>query len=529
MNRGSEWRKWDLHIHTPGTAKNDQYGNSDEVWEQYINALEKSDIAVFGITDYFSINNYLKVKEYQRQGHLQNKFILPNVEMRLLPVTGKGTSVNIHAIFDPDIDVADIEREFLRRLKFPYDGATYSCVDSDLIRLGRIVCNNQNMQGEAAFRKGIETFVISYDCLQNVVSNDFFKGRIIIALSNGSQDGVSGILKHEGNLQPLRKEITRMADIILSGNPSDIDYFLGNKTSKAEVIENYRNLKPCIIGSDAHRMDMIGVFPNDRITWIKADPTFEGLKQILFEPKERVCISESKPDFKYDYNIIDYVYLNTANVWSQTIPLNQNLNTIIGGRSTGKSTLLSSIATKLQHSKGKENEKFIKGLSENVHVVWRDGQEKDEREIEYFTQNEIANIIDRNDSDNLFCNILIGKPDKRVAYENFRKDEANHLSSIQSKVALFFEKNRQYSEKYSYVKSLGDLDGVTKEIDKLEKERLAIQQKLTNKKDVLDKYLNIEREITQLQSQLQVLKQDIEALSGLQNLEFLVHPTFRVI
>ena len=42
MNRGSEWRKWDLHIHTPGTAKNDQYGNSDDVWEKYIDALEKS-------------------------------------------------------------------------------------------------------------------------------------------------------------------------------------------------------------------------------------------------------------------------------------------------------------------------------------------------------------------------------------------------------------------------------------------------------------------------------------------------------
>lgn len=45
MNRGSEWRKWDLHIHTPGTAKNDQYGNPGDVWEEYIDALEKSDIA----------------------------------------------------------------------------------------------------------------------------------------------------------------------------------------------------------------------------------------------------------------------------------------------------------------------------------------------------------------------------------------------------------------------------------------------------------------------------------------------------
>ena len=75
MNRGSEWRKWDLHIHTPGTAKNDHYGNSDEVWERYIDALEKSDVTVFGITDYFSISNYINVKEYQKQDRLKGKFL----------------------------------------------------------------------------------------------------------------------------------------------------------------------------------------------------------------------------------------------------------------------------------------------------------------------------------------------------------------------------------------------------------------------------------------------------------------------
>ena len=508
MNRGSEWRKWDLHIHTPGTAKNDQYGNSEEIWEQYIEALEKTDIAVFGITDYFSINNYLKVKEYQRQGRLLGKFILPNVEMRLLPVTGKGTPVNIHAIFDPDLDVVDIEREFFRQLKFPYDGATYSCIDSDLIRLGRIVCNNQNLHEEAAIRKGIETFVISYDCLQNVVSNDFFKGRIIIALSNGSQDGVSGILKHDGDLQPLRKEITRMADIILSGNPSDIDYFLGNKTSVAEVIENYRNLKPCIIGSDAHRMDMIGVFPNDRITWVKADPTFEGLKQILFEPKERVHISDVKPDIKFDYNVIDHVLLNTASVWNQEISLNQNLNTIIGGRSTGKSTLLASIASKFKDIKDVENRDYIKELSDNVHVVWRDGKENDGKEIEYFTQNEIANIISKGDSDNLFCNILIGQPNFRETYEKFKEEEATRFSTIQSKV--------------SYVKTLGDIDGICREIEKLEKERNAIQQKLTDKKEIIEKYQTKEKELSQLFANKTKLDKEKEQLDILSKSDFFV-------
>ncbi len=55
MNRGSEWRIWDLHIHTPETAKNNQYGNADEAWPAFIDKLEALNYAVYGITDYFSI------------------------------------------------------------------------------------------------------------------------------------------------------------------------------------------------------------------------------------------------------------------------------------------------------------------------------------------------------------------------------------------------------------------------------------------------------------------------------------------
>jgi hypothetical protein len=31
--RGSEWKRWDLHVHTPGTALNNNYsGNDAAVW-----------------------------------------------------------------------------------------------------------------------------------------------------------------------------------------------------------------------------------------------------------------------------------------------------------------------------------------------------------------------------------------------------------------------------------------------------------------------------------------------------------------
>ena len=67
-NRGSEWRKWDLHLHTPGTAINDKFKlenntNEDELWKDYCKRINSSGVSVVGITDYGSVDNYILLKE----------------------------------------------------------------------------------------------------------------------------------------------------------------------------------------------------------------------------------------------------------------------------------------------------------------------------------------------------------------------------------------------------------------------------------------------------------------------------------
>lgn len=67
MSHGSEWGRWDLHVHTKSTAKNDQFGSisfEDYCIQLFKKALER-DIKTIGITDYFSIENYKKVKKFQ--------------------------------------------------------------------------------------------------------------------------------------------------------------------------------------------------------------------------------------------------------------------------------------------------------------------------------------------------------------------------------------------------------------------------------------------------------------------------------
>jgi len=84
-NSGSQWHRWEPHIHAPGTVLNDQFKGVDR-WEQYLDALEKAApvIRALGVTDYYSTESYQRVLETKRNGRLPAcDLIFPNIEMRL--------------------------------------------------------------------------------------------------------------------------------------------------------------------------------------------------------------------------------------------------------------------------------------------------------------------------------------------------------------------------------------------------------------------------------------------------------------
>lgn len=126
VNRGSEWRIWDLHVHTPLSIENN-YGckNDEEGWDKYITALEQlpPDIKVLGINDYLFIDGYMKVKEYKDAGRLSNiELLLPVVEFRLAKFCGhkQFKRVNFHVIFSNDISAEIIQHQFLNALNTYY-------------------------------------------------------------------------------------------------------------------------------------------------------------------------------------------------------------------------------------------------------------------------------------------------------------------------------------------------------------------------------------------------------------------------
>ena len=61
--RGSEWRKWDLQVHSPFSALNNGFGQDFEEYAKglFKEALEKN-IAAIGVSDYFSIEGYKQLR-----------------------------------------------------------------------------------------------------------------------------------------------------------------------------------------------------------------------------------------------------------------------------------------------------------------------------------------------------------------------------------------------------------------------------------------------------------------------------------
>jgi hypothetical protein len=138
LNRGSEWRRWEPHIHAPGTVMNDQF-QGPNAWGDYLSALERATpiIEAIGITDYYVTDTYEEVRKRRAAGRLPAvKLVFPNVELRLDVATAKGGFVNLHLLVSPE-DSQHIEelQRLLSRLLALGSTTTFSLFrDGGLIR-----------------------------------------------------------------------------------------------------------------------------------------------------------------------------------------------------------------------------------------------------------------------------------------------------------------------------------------------------------------------------------------------------------
>ena len=344
--RGSEWRRWDLHVHSPLSALE----NGFKDWDSYLEALESSDSGVvgLGITDYCSIEGYKKILNYRNQKRLQNfHVILPNIEFRIQPQLPGGSGINIHILVSPeDSSHIRLVEQALSQLTFTYKENRYPCTREGLENLGR-AHKTRIGDATAAFRHGVSQFKPGFDDFREWYhGHKWLRLNSLVVVANNSKDGASGLGKDSG-FAAAREELYRFAHAIFSGNPRDRDYFLGKGTdSPEEIIRKLGSLKPCIHGSDAHSERKLFMPDKERACWIKADPCFEGLRQVTHEPQERVHIGPTPPQPVDRSKIIKFVSFKNAGRWfSQTmLPLNNGLIAVIGEKGSGKTALADLIA-----------------------------------------------------------------------------------------------------------------------------------------------------------------------------------------
>ncbi len=371
--RGSEWRKWDLHVHTPLSILNNQFGSDFDAYaEAFFRAAIDNDVAVVGVTDYFIIDGYENLRERQQNRHwLEEKLgkelavkaadivLLPNVEFRVDPIVRVGekdSRVNLHVIFSSELTCQQIRDNFLERLEFSFDTEPQRPVDMRLLKksaleeFGKALQEtHEKFREKSPLQVGAEQVWISHDKISNVLSSTgLFRGKYLIVVA---ADEDLSALKWDGQGHAARKQTLRKADALFTAYENTRKLFLGQLDMNREaVVKAFGSIKPSLTGSDAHEERNFFVRPRADYTWIKADKTFRGLYHAILEAPTRVFIGKEPPQLanvrknatKY---ISELTFDRTAEAregetwFNGRIQLNAGLVAIIGNKGSGKSAL----------------------------------------------------------------------------------------------------------------------------------------------------------------------------------------------
>jgi hypothetical protein len=346
VNRGSEWRRWEPHIHAPGTILNNQFSGGDP-WGSYLTTIEglTPKIEAIAVTDYYVTDTYDEVLRQKTAGRLPDvQLMFPNIEVRL-DVAAKSGFVNLHLLVSPEDPnhLAEVRR-ILTRLQFNAHGDRFDCTREDLIRLGKRA--DPTIQDDrAALAHGATQFKVNFAQLREVFGeSDWAKKNILIAVAGGADDGTSGV--RQAADATVRQEIEKFSHIIFASSQAQREFWLGQRSITVyELRARYNGCKPCLHGSDAHDHLSIGQPTNDRFSWIKGALTFDALRQACIDPAGRAFVGPEPPRHTLPSQIISQVdIMNASWAATPTIPLNHGLVAIIGARGSGKTALVDVIA-----------------------------------------------------------------------------------------------------------------------------------------------------------------------------------------
>lgn len=340
FSRGSVWSKWDLHIHTPASICNKYVGgNEEEIWEKFISHLESlpKEVEVIGINDYYFIDGFEKVMNYKyKEGRLKNiKKIFPVLEFRIdtfgTASESKFQKINLHILFsindkEWEKDVLKIKKEFISQIHL----SKLKKHETKILSIENMIEDCGNKQ------KGFEEIIPNTEEIFNLIHGDTWKDKVFTLLGYKEWNNIE-----KGNqLKQFKDELYKQVNAFFTACPDD------NFSKKQTVLEMFGD-KVLVHSDDIHDFEKLKIENYRCLTWIKSDKTFDGLRQILIEPKERIKIQESNPFYSENKtNVIDFIKISNSSGWfeERKIKLNSGLVSIIGEKGAGKTALLDLIA-----------------------------------------------------------------------------------------------------------------------------------------------------------------------------------------
>ena len=528
INRGSEWRKWDLHIHTPLSICQDYGGDSEEVWENFITSLEQlpHDVKVIGITDYYFIDGYEKIMEYKFKGRLSNIFkIFPILEFRI-DTFGSGNEnklqkINLHILFN--IDENDIVNELKTIREEFIDQIKISSLETHITKK----LSKENFISIAGnLQAGFNSLIPSTKEVLNIIRSGTWKNKVFLFLGYKEWSN----LEKNQQIKPLKEDLYSKVGAFFSSNANNVE-------KNQQWLNEFGN-KRLLHSLDIHNFNDLKKENYCCHTGIKADPTFEGLKQIIYEPTERVKIQENKPEEKSGYQVIDRIKIyhqdfqekkeNEETIQEyKTIFLNPNLNTIIGGRSTGKSILLGAIAKKLNSDKevksdNPEYSQYIDKIVSEMKIFWKDGDESSTRDIEYFPQSYMYQLAkDSNELNKLVENIITQDINKKTKIEAYQAFSSDNNSEIIEDINKLFKTKASIDNIQKSITEIGDEEGIIKEKEKLSKDLENLKTKIQITEKEWSSYSNLKDEYDKNNHSIQEIEQQKISLSALKSISII--------
>ena len=464
--RGSEWRKWDLHFHTPSSY---DYQDSSVTNEKILEVLKDRNISLVAITDHHNID-IKRIIELQNLAGNEVK-ILPGIEF-CSDSRGK-EPIHFIGIF-PDVSKDDL-----------------IYIKKQILVIANIDEKKQRGKKENEIYCNLK---ITTELIRKL-------GGLVTIHAGKKTNSIENITNSLPYAMAQKEEILENIDIFELGKEED-------QESYEKIVFKKIKTYPMVICSDNHNINNYSLKQN---CWIKADPTFEGLKQIIYEPDERTCIKE-QPDLfqRVKENKTKFIksleinqvaeYSENKGIWFKniTIPINSGMVAIIGNKGSGKSALTDILSLCGNSHRYNDHDfsflthsRFLKeGLAKNfkAKLVWENNETIERNLSEGINQNapERVRYLPQNYFEKLTNDLEYYKFEETLENIVF-----NHLPNIQ-KLG-----KKSFKELINYKKDnlREEIKIIFKDIEKLNERIIELDaKKHPNYKQKLDYSLNLKKQ-----------------------------------